>query len=427
MSIGKEKIMIQVVLRSSEAIKLVMDYYFSEKNFKISLSDGATLTLENEDTSIAFEVFKMLLDYNLMNSDNVEFINLNPNSTSVKAKTSPKGGTKGVQSKKVKKAKESKEKNSVEPTIKEKILEYLCKIYPEKLSLSEIANRLNLKYTSATSAINRLYNAGEVLKDKKHYYAKPKSDEEQSEATEAPIITETSGTDEKSSEETSEIANKESEEGVEETSQKLEKASVPAEETQKEDFTTEESKDAQRAEEPKEVLVKPEDESKVGTASVETQKEVEETLPEYSFVEKAETIKKLFADEKNAEVINYIFFLRKRNFSVEDARKKFPSPNGEILSNVIKVLFEKGIIVLDERIRSTVRYIIPPMWRIYANLLKNEVPMEEGALRTAAELGVKEFQNLIQEALKEGIVEKTVEKRVTRYAIIADVTEKEAE
>ena len=415
--------MVQVVLRSSEAINLVMDYYFSEKNFKISLSDGATLTLEDEDTSIAFEVFKMLLDYNLMNSDNVEFINLNPNSTSVKAKTSPKGGTKGVQSKKVKKAKESKEKKSVEPTIKEKILEYLCKIYPEKLSLSEIAARLNLKYTSATSAINRLYNSGEVLKDKKNYYAKPKSDVEQSEATEAPIITETSGTDEKSSEGTSETAKTESEKVAEETSQKLEKASVPAEETQKgsENLTPEST------EKPKEDLIQPEAKSEVETASDKTQKEVEVKLPEYSLLEKAETMKKLFADSNNEEVIRYIFFLRKRNFSVEDARKKFQGPNGEILSNVIKVLFEKGIIVLDERIRSTVRYIIPPMWRIYANLLKNEVPMEEGALRTAAELGVKEFQNLIQEALKEGIVEKTVEKRVTRYAIIADVTEKEAE
>ena len=418
MSIGKEKKMVQVVLRSSEAINLVMDYYFSEKNFKISLSDGATLTLEDEDTSIAFEVFKLLLENNLMNSANVEFINLNPKSTSLKAKTSPKGGTKGVKPKK-----ESKEKNSVEPTIKEKILEYLCKIYPEKLSLSEIAARLNLKYTSATSAINRLYNSGEVLKDKKNYYAKPKSDVEQSEATEAPIITETSGTDEKSSEGTSETAKTESEKVAEETSQKLEKASVPAEETQKgsENLTPEST------EKPKEDLIQPEAKSEVETASDKTQKEVEVKLPEYSLLEKAETMKKLFADSNNEEVIRYIFFLRKRNFSVEDARKKFQGPNGEILSNVIKVLFEKGIIVLDERIRSTVRYIIPPMWRIYANLLKNEVPMEEGALRTAAELGVKEFQNLIQEALKEGIVEKTVEKRVTRYAIIADVTEKEAE
>lgn len=418
MSIGKEKIMVQVVLRSSEAINLVMDYYFSEKNFKISLSDGATLTLEDEDTSVAFEVFKMLLDNNLMNSDNVEFINLNPNSTSVKAKTSPKGGTKGVQSKKVKKAKESKEKTSVEPTIKEKILEYLCKIYPEKLSMSEISDRLNLKYTSVTSAINRLYNAGEVLKDKKHYYAKPKSDEEQSEATEAPIITETSGTDEESSEGTSEIANKKSEEGVEETSQTSEENSDTEEkETPKEDFTTENSKNAKRADKPEEVL----------NASNETQKEVEETLPEYSLLEKAETMKKLFADSNNEEVIRYIFFLRKRNFSVEDARKKFQGPNAEILSNVIKILFEKGIIILDENIPSAVRYKISPMWRIYANLLKNEVPMEEGALRTAAELGVKEFQKLIQQAIQEEIVVKTVEKRVTRYAIMADATEKEAE
>lgn len=416
--------MIQVVLRSSEAIKLVMDYYFSEKNFKISLSDGATLTLENEDTSIAFEVFKMLLDYNLMNSDNVEFINLNPNSTSVKAKTSPKGGTKGVQSKKVKKAKESKEKNSVEPTIKEKILEYLCKIYPEKLSLSEIAARLNLKYTSATSAINRLYNSGEVLKDKKNYYAKPKSDVEQSEETEATIVTEPSGAEEKTSEGTSETAKTESEKVAEETSQKLEKASVPAKETQKgsENLTPEST------EKPKEDLIQPEAKSEVETASDKTQKEVEVKLPEYSLLEKAETMKKLFADSNNEEVIRYIFFLRKRNFSVEDARKKFPRvPKSELLSNIIKILFEKGIIILDENIPNAVRYIIPPMWRIYANLLKNEVPMEEGALRTAAELGVKEFQNLIQEALKEGIVEKTVEKRVTRYAIIADVTEKEAE
>lgn len=410
--------MVQVVLRSSEAINLVMDYYFSEKNFKISLSDGATLTLEDEDTSVAFEVFKMLLDNNLMNSDNVEFINLNPNSTSVKAKTSPKGGTKGVQSKKVKKAKESKEKTSVEPTIKEKILEYLCKIYPEKLSMSEISDRLNLKYTSVTSAINRLYNAGEVLKDKKHYYAKPKSDEEQSEATEAPIITETSGTDEESSEGTSEIANKKSEEGVEETSQTSEENSDTEEkETPKEDFTTENSKNAKRADKPEEVL----------NASNETQKEVEETLPEYSLLEKAETMKKLFADSNNEEVIRYIFFLRKRNFSVEDARKKFQGPNAEILSNVIKILFEKGIIILDENIPSAVRYKISPMWRIYANLLKNEVPMEEGALRTAAELGVKEFQKLIQQAIQEEIVVKTVEKRVTRYAIMADATEKEAE
>ena len=410
--------MVQVVLRSSEVINLVIAYYFSEMNFKISLSDGATLTLEDEDTSVAFEVFKMLLDNNLMNSDNVEFINLNPNSTSVKAKTSPKGGTKGVQSKKVKKAKESKEKTSVEPTIKEKILEYLCKIYPEKLSMSEISDRLNLKYTSVTSAINRLYNAGEVLKDKKHYYAKPKSDEEQSEATEAPIITETSGTDEESSEGTSEIANKKSEEGVEETSQTSEENSDTEEkETPKEDFTTENSKNAKRADKPEEVL----------NASNETQKEVEETLPEYSLLEKAETMKKLFADSNNEEVIRYIFFLRKRNFSVEDARKKFQGPNAEILSNVIKILFEKGIIILDENIPSAVRYKISPMWRIYANLLKNEVPMEEGALRTAAELGVKEFQKLIQQAIQEEIVVKTVEKRVTRYAIMADATEKEAE
>ena len=43
--------------------------------------------------------------------------------------------------------------------------------------------------------------------------------------------------------------------------------------------------------------------------------------------------------------------------------------------------------------------------------------MEEGALRTAAELGIKEFQLLIEEALKAEIIEKTVEKRVTRYAV----------
>lgn len=419
MSIGKEKKMVQVVLRSSEAINLVMDYYFSEKNFKISLSDGATLTLEDEDTSIAFEVFKLLLENNLMNSANVEFINLNPKSTSVKAKTSPKGGTKGVKPKK-----ESKEKNSVEPTIKEKILEYLCKIYPEKLSLSEIAARLNLKYTSATSAIKRLYNSGEVLKDKKNYYAKPKSDVEQSEETEATIVTEPSGAEEKTSEGTSETAKTESEKVAEETSQKLEKASVPAEETQKgsENLTPEST------EKPKEDLIQPEAKSEVETASDKTQKEVEVKLPEYSLLEKAETMKKLFADSNNEEVIRYIFFLRKRNFSVEDARKKFPRvPKSELLSNIIKILFEKGIIILDENIPNAVRYIIPPMWRIYANLLKNKVPMEEGALRTAAELGDKEFQNLMQQALEEGIVEKTVEKRVTRYAIMADVTEKETE
>lgn len=409
--------MVQVVLRSSEVINLVIAYYFSEMNFKISLSDGATLTLEDKDNSIAFEVFKLLLDNNLMNSDNVEFINLNPNSTSVKAKTSPKGGTKGVQSKKVKKAKESKEKKSGEPTVKEKILEYLCKIYPEKLSMSEISDRLNLKYTSVTSAINRLYNAGEVLKDKKHYYAKPKSAEGESKATEA----ETSSAEEKLSEGTSETNNTESGGVVEGASQNSEENFVP----ETEETPPKGSKDVnpESTEEPTENLISAEP----ATSSVETQKEVEVKLPEYSLLEKAETMKQLFADSNNEEVIRYIFFLRKRNFSVDDARKKFQGPNAEILSNVIKILFEKGIIILDENIPSAVRYKISPMWRIYANLLKNEVPMEEGALRTVAELGVKEFQKLIRQALQEEIIVKTVEKRVTRYAIMTDATEKEAE
>lgn len=406
--------MVQVVLRSSEVINLVIAYYFSEMNFKISLSDGATLTLEDKDNSIAFEVFKLLLDNNLMNSDNVEFINLNPNSTSAKAKTSPKGGTKGVQSKKVKKAKESKEKKSGEPTVKEKILEYLCMIYPEKLSISEIADRLNLKYTSVTSAINRLYNAGEVLKDKKHYYAKPRSAEGESKVNEA----KTSGTEEKLSEGSSETNNTESGEGVEGSSQNSEENFVPE---------TEETLKKGSIDVNPEATEEPTESAEPATSSVETQKEVEVKLPEYSLLEKAETMKQLFADSNNEEVIRYIFFLRKRNFSVDDARKKFQGPNAEILSNVIKILFEKGIIILDENIPSAVRYKISPMWRIYANLLKNEVPMEEGALRTVAELGVKEFQKLIRQALQEEIIVKTVEKRVTRYAIITDATEKEAE
>ena len=71
---------------------------------------------------------------------------------------------------------------------------------------------------------------------------------------------------------------------------KLEKASVPAEETQKgsENLTPEST------EKPKEDLIQPEAKSEVETASDKTQKEVEVKLPEYSLLEKAETMNKTF-------------------------------------------------------------------------------------------------------------------------------------
>ena len=137
-----------------------------------------------------------------------------------------------------------------------------------------------------------------------------------------------------------------------------------------------------------------------------------------TLVEKAKAMQEVFSDENNKDILNYIFFKRKNNFEVKKIVATFGHAREEQISEIISLLEGKEIISFNEKLPPSGRYVIHPIGRIYANLLNNKEPMEEGALRTAVEIGVKEFQSLIEEALKADTIKKTVEKRVTRYAML---------
>ena len=70
---------VKVILRSPEAIKLFLAKYFDGKEFKLDVT--GEVTLEQEETDIAIDVFKLLLKENLVSAEHVEFLNITPNST----------------------------------------------------------------------------------------------------------------------------------------------------------------------------------------------------------------------------------------------------------------------------------------------------------------------------------------------------------
>ena len=243
-------------------------------------------------------------------------------------------------------------------THKEKVLDFLCEVSPNHFSTKEIAEKVGLSYPAVSNSLSKLFNEGKVSKDSDKKYFKS-SENTALEAT--------------NEGETSRVSTEQSDE---------EKANAEK--------------------------------------SSETSVNEEKNVSEDSYIERAKTMLKVFDDENNKDIVNYIFFDRKNNFEVKKIREKFPTKE-ERVSKIIKALAKKEIIIFDEKLPPNGRYIILPMWRIYANLLKNQEPVEEGALRIAAETGIKEFNNLIKQALQHGLVERSEEKRVIRYAVKKEI------
>ena len=336
---------VKVILRSSEAIKLFLAKYFDGKEFKLDVA--GEVTLEQEKTDIAVDVFKLLLEENLVSTEHVEFLNITPSSatTENEAKEIPQDDVNGKKERKTK-------------STKEMVFDFLCKISPEKATTTEIAEQLQIGYQSVSSALCRLYKEGKVDKDKKKYFKKQNSEEVVKEVVTGGMqqITEANGQEEEEQRTTGDEATAENEENQAEANVSKSEDAKPKEESisKEEPITSEKSELEERP------------------------------LPEYTPLEKAKTMVEVFSNARYTAVLYYMFFKRKGNFEV------LP-PEG--------------------------RYEIAPIWRIYAILIKNVEPMEEGAIRTAVELGDKEFQKIMKQALADEIVERTDIKRVTRYAV----------
>lgn len=318
--------MFKVILRSSEAISVVLNHYLSEKDLNIKTS--GEIMIEQDTMEVATEIFQILLDKNLLSIADVGFLKEETNSEE-------------EQEDPVEVNEENKapaQENDVSHdtrTIKDKVFDYICEISPKRVTIKEVAKNVGIKYQAAWSALGKLYFTGKVEKDEENKYFK----------------------------------NLSSAESVEEV-------------------------------------------------ITEEQDNTEEVLTPPTLVEKAKAMQEVFSDENNKDILNYIFFKRKNNFEVKKIVATFGHAREEQISEIISLLEGKEIISFNEKLPPSGRYVIHPIGRIYANLLNNKEPMEEGALRTAVEIGVKEFQSLIEEALKADTIKKTVEKRVTRYAML---------
>lgn len=367
---------VKVILRSSEAIKLFLAKYFDGKEFKLDVA--GEVTLEQEKTDIAVDVFKLLLKENLVSSKHVEFLNITPSSattgievqeTSQEKQNSGAGG-----------GKERKTKST-----KEMVFEFLCEISPEKATTTEISEQLQIGYQSVSSALCRLYKEGKVDKDKKKYFKKLSSEEGVKEVVTGDMqqTTEANGQEEKEQRTTGDEATAENEENQAEANEDEREGARP-----KEEPTTSEKSELE-----------------------------ERPLPEYTPLEKAKTMVEVFSNARYTAVLYYMFFKRKGNFEVAKIRTSLGEREAENIATIINLFATKGIISFNEKLPPEGRYEIAPIWRIYANLIKNVEPMEEGAIRTAVELGDKEFQKIMKQALADEIVERTDIKRVTRYAV----------
>ena len=241
-------------------------------------------------------------------------------------------------------------------TMKDIIFDYICEISPKRVTVKELVDKLGLNYQSTATTLKRLVKEDKVEKDtEKRYFKK----------------------------ETSIIV-------VEEVKKEEPNAGVTTNLTP--------------------------DESDAGKQEAEPEKQ-EEVVPEVTLVEKAKAMQTVFSNENNKDILNYIFFKKKNNFEVKKLRETFGHAEAENISKIISLLADNQIIEFNEKLPPEGRYVIHPIGRMYANLLRNKEPIEEGALRVASEIGLKDFQKLMDEALKAEIVTKTVAKRVTRYAV----------
>lgn len=369
---------VKVILRSSEAIKLFLAKYFDGKEFKLDVA--GEVTLEQEKTDIAVDVFKLLLEENLVSTEHVEFLNITPSSatTENEAKEIPQDDVNGKKERKTK-------------STKEMVFDFLCKISPEKATTTEIAEQLQIGYQSVSSALCRLYKEGKVDKDKKKYFKKLSSEEVVKEVVTGGMqqITEANGQEEEEQRTTEDEATAENEENQAEANVSKSEDAKPKEESisKEEPITSEKSELEERP------------------------------LPEYTPLEKAKTMVEVFSNARYTAVLYYMFFKRKGNFEVAKIRTSLGEREAENIATIINLFATKGIISFNEKLPPEGRYEIAPIWRIYANLIKNVEPMEEGAIRTAVELGDKEFQKIMKQALADEIVERTDIKRVTRYAV----------
>ena len=371
---------VKVILRSPEAIKLFLAKYFDGKEFKIDIS--GEVTLEQKNTDIAVEMFKLLLEENLVSTEHVEFLNITPSSatTGIEVQEIPQDDVNGKKERKTK-------------STKEMVFDFLCKISPEKATTTEIAEQLQIGYQSVSSALCRLYKEGKVDKDKKKYFKKLSSEEVVKEVVTGGMqqITEANGQEGEKKQTTGDEAT------AEDTGNKSTANEVESEGARpKEEGTAEEkgSTDKGTVGGPEEVLV-----------------------PKCTPLEKAKTMVEVFSNERYTAVLYYMFFKRKGNFEVAKIRTSLGEREAENIATIINLFATKGIISFNEKLPPEGRYEIAPIWRIYAILIKNVEPMEEGAIRTAVELGDKEFQKIMKQALADEIVEKTDIKRVTRYAV----------
>ena len=369
---------VKVILRSSEAIKLFLAKYFDGKEFKLDVA--GEVTLEQEKTDIAVEVFKLLLKENLVSSKHVEFLNITPSSatTENEAKEIPQDDVNGEKERKTKSTKET-------------VFDFLCKISPEKATTTEISEKLQIGYQSVSSALCRLYKEGKVDKDKKKYFKKLSSEEGVKEVVTGGMqqITEANGQEEKEQRTTGDEATAENEENQAEANVSKSEDAKPKEESisKEEPITSEKSELEERP------------------------------LPEYTPLEKDKKMLEVFSNSIYTAVLYYMFFKRKGNFEVAKIRTSLGEREAENIATIINLFATKGIISFNEKLPPEGRYEIAPIWRIYANLIKNVEPMEEGAIRTVVELGDKEFQKIMKQALADEIVERTDIKRVTRYAV----------
>lgn len=119
-------------------------------------------------------------------------------------------------------------------------------------------------------------------------------------------------------------------------------------------------------------------------------------------------MKELFSQEKNLDVLKYIFPI-KRNFLVNLAQKKFVGEAQEILTQIIRKLSELEIITFDEVYKDG-RYYISPKWSLWAFLFFKGKPQTKETIRYEISMRDEELCNTIEQAVSENIVIKTQEK-----------------
>lgn len=152
--------------------------------------------------------------------------------------------------------------------------------------------------------------------------------------------------------------------------------------------------------------------SEASNVSVEEAKDdgEKENYPQYTNEEKKKIFKDMLTKSEYDGILKYMF-PQKDAFVVSLAQERFKA-NQQDLTRVIRTLISINAIKYRDIMKEG-SYEIFPIWRLYYYVLRNGGKSEYSSAKYAIQMGGKDFNKVVEEAVSESLIKKEDEQKMT--------------